>query len=92
MKNRITFILIALIIVALSVLGTYSWLKQSAQIKSTEDVERLEAMKKIENSYKTNLDCENTHNITDFNAFICEWVLSAMTRFFQALTSLRFRR
>ena len=82
MKNRITFILIALIIVALSVLGTYSWLKQSAQIKSTEDVERLEAMKKIENSYKTNLDCENTHNITDFNAFINNQLFAPINRQF----------
>ena len=46
MKNRITFILIALIIVALSVLGTFSWLKQTAQLKSAEDVERIAAMKK----------------------------------------------
>jgi hypothetical protein len=71
MKNRITFILIALIIVALSVLGTYSWLKQTAQLKSAEDAERIAAMKKLENSYYTNLSIVKTHyNIIDFNAFL----------------------
>lgn len=70
MKNRITFILIALIIVALSVLGTYSWLKHSAQLITAEDAERIAAMKKLENSYYTNLSCENTHNILDLNTFI----------------------
>jgi|JI7StandDraft_1071085.scaffolds.fasta_scaffold27788_4 hypothetical protein len=82
MKNRITFILIALIIVALSVLGTYSWLKQTAQLKSAEDAERIAAMKKLEDSYKTNFDCENTYNIIDFNAFLNNLLAAPITRQF----------
>lgn len=82
MKNRITFILIALIIVALSVLGTFSWLKQTAQLKSAEDVERIAAMKKLENSYYTNLSCENTHNILDLNTFLNNYRAAPITRQF----------